>query len=190
LACLEPPGEPVAGASAGAQRSVRLSCAGGSREVALRLTGNGRYHIVDRGHASALLAERLPDGGWLLIDEASGRVHDLLLHSVGREVSVLTATTDERLERWDERQRARASGGPPGSPSGVAPSPLAAPMPGRVAKLLVRVGDQVAAGQALAAVEAMKMENELCSPRAGRVAAVLVKSGDQVEAGQALLVIA
>lgn len=206
MACPERPGEPVAGASAGAQRSVRLSCAGGSREVALRLAGSGRYHIVDQGHASALLAERLPDGGWLLIDEASGRVHDLLLHSVGREVSVLTATTDERLERWEQRQLARAPGGPPGNPSGAGPTPMAArveaslaapmaasiatPMPGRVAKLLVRLGDQVAAGQAVAAVEAMKMENELCSPRAGRVTAVLVDKGDHVEAGQALLVIA
>lgn len=59
-----------------------------------------------------------------------------------------------------------------------------------MAKLLVRLGDQVAAGQAVAAVEAMKMENELCSPRAGRVTAVLVDKGDHVEAGQALLVIA
>ena len=59
---------------------------------------------------------------------------------------------------------------------------VAAPMPGRVAKLLVEAGDEVKAGQALVVLEAMKMENELRSPKDGKVAEVLVREGQAVDA--------
>jgi biotin carboxyl carrier protein len=61
-------------------------------------------------------------------------------------------------------------------------------MPGRIAKVLVKVGDVVAARQGLVVVEAMKMENELRSPRAGTVVEVRVVEGARVES-QALLVV-
>jgi biotin carboxyl carrier protein len=61
-------------------------------------------------------------------------------------------------------------------------------MPGRIAKVLVKVGDVVAARQGLVGVEAMKMENELRSPRAGTVVDVRVAEGARVES-QALLVV-
>jgi biotin carboxyl carrier protein len=60
-------------------------------------------------------------------------------------------------------------------------------MPGRIARVLVAVGDDVEAGAGLVVVEAMKMENEITSPRAGRVAAVHVEAGRTVEAGAALV---
>ena len=62
-----------------------------------------------------------------------------------------------------------------------------APMPGKVTKLLVAPGDTVAKGQALAVLEAMKMESRFEAPRAGVVAAVHVREGDQVEEGTVLL---
>ena len=64
-----------------------------------------------------------------------------------------------------------------------------APMPGRVVRVLVRPGDDVAARQGLVVVEAMKMENELASPRAGKVRDVAVAEGASVEAGRLLLII-
>ena len=60
-------------------------------------------------------------------------------------------------------------------------------MPGKVTKLLVAPGDVVAKGQALAVLEAMKMESRFEAPRAGVVAAVHVREGDQVEEGTVLL---
>ncbi len=47
-------------------------------------------------------------------------------------------------------------------------------MPGRVVRVLVAPGDEVAARQPVVVVEAMKMENELRSPKAGRVKDVAV----------------
>ncbi len=62
-----------------------------------------------------------------------------------------------------------------------------APMPGKVTKLLVAVGDRVEKGQALAVLEAMKMESRFEAPRDGLVTAVHVREGDQVEEGAVLL---
>jgi biotin carboxyl carrier protein len=62
-------------------------------------------------------------------------------------------------------------------------------MPGRVVRVLVAVGDEVAAKQAVVVVEAMKMENELRSPKAGRVKDVSVTPGTSVDAGRVLVTI-
>jgi len=62
-----------------------------------------------------------------------------------------------------------------------------APMPGKVIRLLVSEGDEVAAGQGLAVVEAMKMQNEMKALRAGRVVRVAAKEGDTVGAGDVLV---
>jgi glutaconyl-CoA/methylmalonyl-CoA decarboxylase subunit gamma len=65
-----------------------------------------------------------------------------------------------------------------------------APMPGRIVKLLVGAGDQVAAGAGLVVMEAMKMENEIAAPHAGTVARVLVSAGDTVDRDAALVELA
>jgi pyruvate carboxylase subunit B len=67
------------------------------------------------------------------------------------------------------------------------PAPLRAPMPGLIVQLRVQVGDNVAAGDGLVVMEAMKMENELRAPAGGTVRAVHVSVGAAVEKG-ALLV--
>ena len=66
---------------------------------------------------------------------------------------------------------------------------IAAPMPGRVVRVLVAAGDEVGARQGVVVVEAMKMENELRAPRAGRVKEICVGPGTSVEAGRILAVI-
>jgi len=63
---------------------------------------------------------------------------------------------------------------------------IAAPMPGKVVRLLVAVGGAVEAGQGLLVVEAMKMQNEIRSPKTGRVERLLVKEGQNVNAGEVL----
>jgi biotin carboxyl carrier protein len=66
---------------------------------------------------------------------------------------------------------------------------IVAPMPGRVVRVLVAPGDEIAARQGVVVVEAMKMENELRSPKAGRVKDVMVSAGTSVEAGRVLVII-
>jgi biotin carboxyl carrier protein len=63
---------------------------------------------------------------------------------------------------------------------------IAAPMPGKVVRLLVKSGEKVQAGQGVLVVEAMKMQNEVRSPKTGTVERLLVEEGQPVNAGQAL----
>ncbi len=64
---------------------------------------------------------------------------------------------------------------------------VGAPMPGLVSRVLIAPGEEVAAGQKLFTLEAMKMETTLYAEQKGRIAEVLVHPGTQVEAGDLLL---
>jgi len=67
------------------------------------------------------------------------------------------------------------------------PLHVGAPMPGAVVAVTVEQGENVAEGQKLLTMEAMKMETTLYAERAGKIAEVLVKAGTQVEGGELLL---
>jgi pyruvate carboxylase subunit B len=62
-------------------------------------------------------------------------------------------------------------------------------LPGNVLRVEVSEGDEVAEGDVLLVVEAMKMETEIKSPKAGTVSQILVSQGDKVVTGQAMVVI-
>lgn len=64
---------------------------------------------------------------------------------------------------------------------------IIAPMPGKVLDVLVREGQQVAAGDALVVLEAMKMETVATADAAGTVTRVHVTAGTMVEPGQILV---
>jgi 3-methylcrotonyl-CoA carboxylase alpha subunit len=64
---------------------------------------------------------------------------------------------------------------------------LTAPMPGKVVSFAVKAGDTVTKGQALAVMEAMKMEHTIAAPADGTVAELLFAPGDQVTEGAELL---
>jgi biotin carboxyl carrier protein len=66
---------------------------------------------------------------------------------------------------------------------------LAAPMPGKVIKVLRGVGEDVGPGDGVIIVEAMKMENEITARKAGRVVEIRATEGATVNAGQVLAVI-
>ena len=66
---------------------------------------------------------------------------------------------------------------------------IIAPMPGKVVRVLVETGQEVAAGTGIVVVEAMKMQNEMKAPRAGVVTSIKAEAGDTVEAGSLLAVI-
>ncbi len=62
-----------------------------------------------------------------------------------------------------------------------------APMPGKIVKIHVRVGDDVVEKQILAVVEAMKMENPVQALASGKVKSVNFSEGDQVDTEQAII---
>ena len=66
---------------------------------------------------------------------------------------------------------------------------IASHMPGTIAEILVKVGDQVQADDELLILEAMKMENPICAPSAGKVKEIKVKEKDKVDTNQLLIVL-
>lgn len=78
---------------------------------------------------------------------------------------------------------------PAAAPTAVSGSAILAPMPGLILKLLIRVGDTVKAGQKVAVMEAMKMENDINSTMAGKVLEISISEGDNVQEKQALITI-
>lgn len=64
---------------------------------------------------------------------------------------------------------------------------VVAPLAGSVARILVKEGEAITAGQVLLVLEAMKMETEITAPHDGTVGSVLVKPGDAVQGGQGLI---
>ena len=69
------------------------------------------------------------------------------------------------------------------------PQKITAPMPGKIVRVIVAVGDEVEVGQGVIVMEAMKMQNELKSPKDGKVQKVLTSEGSTVNPGDTLAVI-
>ena len=134
-----------------------------TREVDVSALGPGRLSMILPGSGRASRGVRGDE-------PAPG---DWVVGLGGRQV---------RARVSDGRRRRRASASQAGGDHAVA-----APMPGRVVRVLVEPGDRVAAGQGLAVVEAMKMENEVAAPAAGVVSDVRAVPGDSVEAGGVLV---
>jgi glutaconyl-CoA/methylmalonyl-CoA decarboxylase subunit gamma len=86
-----------------------------------------------------------------------------------------------------ESERFRMANSAAHQSSGQGQGTIASPMPGRVVKILVAVGDSVAKGDPVIVVEAMKMENELTAAKDGIVEEIYVDTGATVESGAKLV---
>ena len=82
-----------------------------------------------------------------------------------------------------------AAAGRRGGAAGAGDGTVRSPMPGTVLSVAVSAGDTVAAGQALAVIEAMKMEHTVTAPLAGIVTDLPVKAGQQVRMDETVAVI-
>ncbi|HNS52928.1 MAG TPA: acetyl-CoA carboxylase biotin carboxyl carrier protein subunit [Anaerolineae bacterium] len=81
---------------------------------------------------------------------------------------------------------AQARGAQKGPAAAAGAGAVTAVMPGKIIRMLVAEGDEIAEGQVLCILEAMKMENELKAPKAGRVKALYAQPGQNVEKGAVL----
>ena len=100
----------------------------------------------------------------------------------GKQVQVFHGGNLFELESISERELSRSGG----IGSGLE---IISPMPSRVVKLLKNEGDDVAEGEAVVVVEAMKMESELKALQAGKIKSIKVSEGDAVEAKTLLVVL-
>ena len=174
-----------------------------SRRDGWRLAGGARRRIVLLRGEQPLDAvlERRHDGRAVL--ELGAERHAFTSRALGDgrfDVTLAGTRATLAVYRVGERYAVYAPTRPGGSALLLAHDPLrhaadgareggrlAAPMPGKVIALLVKAGDPVTQGQAVAVMEAMKMEHTLAAPHDGRVAELLYAVGDQVAEGAELL---
>ncbi len=164
---------------------VELEVAGRRRQVEIERRDD-RLAVRLDGEQVAVEATALAGGRWSLRLPGSGRQHEVVILSrpdgAGLEALVDGLSVPVRVSSGTAVAKKAGA-------RGEGPDRVTAPMPGKVVKVLVSVGDQVTARQGVVVVEAMKMENELRAGRAGVVREVLVAEGASVEAGTPLLVI-
>ena len=157
------------------------------------VNGESRHVTLDGGHAEVngtrLAAQILVlDGTPEKLVTIGSEVHRVVVRRGDARGRYILSIDGHRydVEALDERTHAiRELSGASATQSG--PAPLKAPMPGLVVRVSAAVGDTVAAGQGLVAIEAMKMENELRSVAGGRVKAVHATVGQAVEKGAVLV---
>jgi biotin carboxyl carrier protein len=165
---------------------MKLTVRIGDREVALDLARAGsewRFRF-DSGSECTAGVEQPEPGVYSVL--TGGRSYEAYVESGAN--GALVVTIDGRrfdIEVRDPRQF-RPGRGVRGM-AGVAR--LTAPMPGKLVRLLAAPGEQVAAGQPILVIEAMKMQNELRAPKSGRLAAISVREGETVAAGAVLVTI-
>ena len=94
-----------------------------------------------------------------------------------------------RVARVSDRQKTATARRHPKAEDGN-PTHLAAPMPGMVATLAVKEGQEVKPGDLLMTIEAMKMETAINADRTGTVAKLHVSAGSQIDAKDLLLELA
>jgi len=131
---------------------------------------------VGEGAESALQFTPQGDGLWVQFNGA--RMHSSV-HAQGETCHVFTPQGATRISLLDPLAHAGEAAQEGGR--------LTAPMPGKVVSFAVKAGDKVKAGQALAVMEAMKMEHTISAPKDGTVAELLYAPGDQVADGAELL---
>ena len=165
----------------GARRHFDLQHAGVMQAVSLArphsTATDGRLLLRTAGGEWPMTAR--PQGAHSFDMTLAGRRLRLAVYAQGERVAVFAPEGSAVLRQIDAIAKAGEGAAEAGR--------LTAPMPGKVIAFLVAAGDAVTQGQALAVMEAMKMEHTLHAPRDGVVAELLYAVGDQVAEGGELL---
>ncbi len=162
---------------------------GGGARRRLDLEVEGVHHPVrlERSHEGGCVVQLGDDRLALSTQPLAPGCHDVTLggerrvievHAVGSRYTVFAGA--ERAEVMEFDLLAHAG-------EGAVEGRLSAPMPGKVLSVAVAAGQAVRRGQALAVMEAMKMEHTIHAPRDGVVQELLVAVGEQVAEGAELL---
>ncbi|MCW5948775.1 MAG: biotin/lipoyl-binding protein [Pyrinomonadaceae bacterium] len=149
--------------------------------VEIKIDGSSVRAEIDQNTIEAEFSR--PEPG-LVKFMIGNRVVEAFVAPDGRAVTIGGKTFD--VELIDPR-RLRAAGSGQQTADGTAEIKTA--MPGKVVRVIAEAGSEVAAGDGVIVVEAMKMQNELKSPKDGTVREIRFNEGDNVATGDVLAVI-
>jgi biotin carboxyl carrier protein len=166
------------------KRELIVTAEGRDRTVIVDGPGpDGRFRISIDGVEHHVDATALRPGSWSLI--LAGRSYQVDLDRRRGGIAASVGAGEVMLQVEDALHRRLASAA--GARAQARGESVRAPIAGKVVKVLVAVGDQVAAGRAVIVLEAMKMENELAAERGGTVTAIHKAAGQAVDTGDLLV---
>ncbi len=118
------------------------------------------------------------------IGEAEGKMLSVNVNGASYEVELENAPVQAPVQAAPAPQAAAAPA-PAAAPKAAAGAgeKVNSPLPGVIIEVSVKEGQAVKAGQKVAVLEAMKMENEISAPKDGTVTAIHVNKGDSVLEG-------
>ncbi len=160
---------------------------GGGRTYEIEVGEEGLLHIGEQSFSADLQRIGKLNLYSLLLDSKSYEVYVQETERNGYRVMVSSQGYEGYEVRVLDERSYRASQVSGASAGGASDSAIKAPIPGLVVKVLVDEGAEVAAGQTLVILEAMKMENELRAPRPGVIATIKAKPGNSVNQGDVLI---
>ena len=165
------------------KRELIVTADGRDRSVVVEPLPDGRVRVTVDGVAREVDAHAVRPGTWSIVLDGRGFLVDLDHRRTGVAASV--GASEALLQVEDAlHRRLAAAAQPRDKPRGEI---LRAPIAGKVVKVLVAVGDVVAAHAPVIVLEAMKMENELAAERGGTVSAVHKQPGQAVDTGDVLV---
>ncbi len=118
----------------------------------------------------------------------NGSLYEVEVEEVGGETSTVSAPKVE-APRPAAKPAAKKPEAPKAAPAAAGQTEITSPMPGSIWKVVASEGQEVAAGDVIVILEAMKMENEILAPRAGKVTKISVSDGATVNTGDQLAII-
>jgi len=154
-------------------------------EVEATRLGPSRFSVRIGQGAPRMIEGDLGAGLVHLID--GERSWAVKLGARGEATHTHVAGRDLTVQVQDERRRKQRAAEAAAATSGSGRRSVRSPMPGKVVKVLVEVGQTVHAGQGVVIVEAMKMEHAIRAPAGGRVTEFFYRPGELVAGGAQLL---
>ena len=143
----------------------------------LEVEVDGKVYKVDLLHTA--------DGTFSILENNHSYNIELVPHAQPKKYTAHTLYQTYDLEVIDAEARYLMNRGANGFGSNE--NTVSSPMPGKVVKVLVNVGDEVKEGETVVIISAMKMESEYKAPKDGLVKKVNVSDGDTIEGNQILV---
>jgi pyruvate carboxylase subunit B len=162
---------------------------GKSRVVDVSWIDDETLSLIDGGAVREIRLQPRGDNGVVGV-ELGGNLYQALVSAGNARLKPHPGDAEPMGAQKRNRDPFSASDPAKMDPDSFSAVAITAPMPGRVVRVLVAVGDRVAARQGVVVVEAMKMENELRTPKDGVVKEILAVPGAAVDTGAVLVLVA
>ena len=167
------------------KKELLVTGAGREATITVDRAADGTWLVTVDGAPREVDARQIRPGTWSLMVDGQSYLVDLDPRKKGVHASTGLAEATLTVEDAQTRRlRQSLSHGAPARGEEVR-----APIAGKVVKILCAVGDEVAAHQPIAVLEAMKMENEIVAERGGKVTEIKKEAGQSVETGELLMVL-